>query len=152
MIIPMVLIASAAQTAPAALRPPEMPNIAPCLFDEPDLRVERKSGLPPEVLAGVVRAFAPTRIADAGEYFESTDVVSGKYPQARFLRAYFVRDTWFLWYERGGIALSRFSIAFIQMRDAETRTMVWAPAPGSLFVNNLCAGAKAYLLGARSAG
>ncbi len=152
MIIPMLLIASAAQAAPAALRPPEMPSIAPCVFDEPDLRVERKSGLPPEVLAGVAKAFAPIGIADVGEYFESTDVISGKYPQARFLRAYLVRDTWFLWYERGGIALSRFSIAFVQMRDANTRIMVWAPAPGSLFVDNLCAGTKAYLAGVRSAG
>ena len=149
MIIPMVLITSAAH---AALPPPEMPSVAPCVFDEPDLRVERKSGLPSEVLAGVAKAFAPTGIADAGEYFESTDVISGKYPRARFLRAYFVRDTWFLWYERGGIALSRFSIAFIQMRDARTRAMVWAPAPGSMFVDNLCAGTKAYLSGARSPG
>lgn len=132
---------------------PEMPRFAPCKFEQRAILVERKSELPPEALLELTRLFAPIGgIADAGEFFESSDAATSNAPTARFIRAYFVQNTWFIWFERGGVALTRSTVALTETHGEKTGTTVLRAAPGSHFSGDLCAGSNAFLSGARSAG
>lgn len=113
--------------------------------------MERKADLPPQAASELERLFRPIHgIAEAGEYFERTDVISNKAPQARFIRAYHVRDIWFVWYERGGIVLSTSTLALVPMTAGATGDKVLRYAAGSGFRGDLCAGSKAFIAGARS--
>ncbi len=141
-----------ARTAPVLPdRPiPPMPLFAPCSLEGAAL-VEHKTDLPAGARTELDRFFTPIHgIADAGEFFNSTDVITDNSPQSRFLRAYNVRDIWFIWYERGGIGLERSIIALAPANEAGKAVL--RAQPGSNFVGNLCADMKAYLAGARSAG
>ncbi len=129
---------------------PAMPSFPPCSLAGATL-VEHKTDLPADARTELDRLFAPIHgIADAGTFFNSTDVTTDDSPQARFLRAYHVQNIWFVWYERGGIGLERLVIALAPAN--ETGKVVLRAQPGSNFVGNLCAGMKGYLSGARSAG
>ena len=130
-----------------------MPRFAPCKFRKRAILVERKSDLPPAALLELTRLFVSIGgIADAGEFFESSDAPTSNAPTARFIRAYFVQSTWFIWFERGGIALTRSTVALTETRDDKTGPTVLRATPGSHFVGDLCAGSNAFLSGARSAG
>ena len=46
-------------------------------------------------------------MADRGAAFNATDVIVKPAPAHRFIRAGHAGDTWFVWYEHGGIAYSK---------------------------------------------
>lgn len=139
--------------APSNAATPDRPKLPACSFDGGAALVERKSAMPPEALSEVERLFAPIGgIADKDEFFEASDAPTTKAPTARFIRAYHVRDIWIVWFERGGIGLSSQTVALVPTLDPTSRRMVLRAAGGSSFQGNLCAGSKAFLAGARSAG
>ena len=154
MILSLALVVASlgAQPTPSPSAPP-MPQYPPCDFGQPARLVERMAALPAPVRAELERLFATANgIAEAGAFFESSDAYSGNPPTARFIRAYFVADTWFVWFERGGIGVERNVVALAETDDRDTRTRVVRAVPGSLISTNLCAGSKAFLTGARSVG
>jgi hypothetical protein len=132
---------------------PAMPEFPECRFDRTARLVERLADLPAPVRSEMGRLFESAGgIADAGDYFEASDSAISNAPTARFLRAYFVQDSWLIWFERGGVGLGRHMMAMAERRDDKTGGLVMRTVPGSHFATDLCAGSKAYLMGARSAG
>lgn len=126
---------------------PSAPNLAPCVLGRGAVLVHRKADLPKEAIRELDRLFVPARgLAEAGNYFENTDAPASGAPNARFIRAYHVRNMWFVWIERSG----RFTLTLAPQRDPATGGRVFRLVPGSQFVDNLCAGTKAFLSGARS--
>ena len=74
-------------------------------------------------------------MADRGAPYQATDVVTDKsLPSARFIRAGRYNDSWFLWYERGGIAhikhivLLHLDLELTQVAD-KTYTAMDDPCP-----------------------
>jgi hypothetical protein len=132
---------------------PKASSVPPCVFEGGATLAKSKSDLPPEALSELTRLFAPIGgLADTNEFFNASDVVTKTAPRARFIRAYHVRNIWIVWFERGGIALDRSTVALLPTADqGSTRTMFRATG-GSSFHGNLCAGSKAFLNGARSGG
>ncbi|MBY0284281.1 MAG: hypothetical protein K2W81_09995 [Sphingomonas sp.] len=137
-----------ASTAPTAARPiPLAPNLGACVLGRGSVLIRRKTELPKEAVRELDRLFVQARgLAEAGEYFENTDAPLTNAPSARFIRAYHVDDVWFIWFERSG----RFTLALSPHHDEATGARVFRLVPGSQFVDNLCAGTKAFLSGARS--
>ncbi|MBO9621762.1 MAG: hypothetical protein J7500_03525 [Sphingomonas sp.] len=144
----MLLLASEMQQAPPI---PPMPNLSPCAFERPARLVERKDALPAEAIQELDRLFRSNKgIAEAGAYFEASDSIQiPDAPRSRFLRAYLVGDTWFIWFETGGIGLSRQVVALQPRRRDDGVVQLYA-VPGSLFSGDLCAAGKAFLAGVRS--
>jgi hypothetical protein len=128
-------------------------NLPPCAFDGGAVLVERKGDLPTEASLEIERLFAPIGgIAEAGTFFESSDAATTDAPSARFIRAYHIGDVWIIWFERGGVGLSAHTVALEPETDESTGKQVLRAAPGSSFQGDLCAGSKAFVAGARSAG
>jgi hypothetical protein len=128
---------------------PAVPDLRPCVLEHGSVQVRRKAVLPREVTIELDRLMADARgVAEAGEYFENTDAPVSSAPSARFIRAYHVRNVWFIWLERGGYQ----TVALAPRHDATTGASTFRVVPGSHFVGDLCAGTKAFFLGARSAG
>jgi hypothetical protein len=72
-------------------------------------------------------------------------------PQRRFVRAYFVRDVWLIWYEQGGFGYELRTLALTRgFGDQRGRT--FRATPGSSFTGDLCVASKAFLAGVRSSG
>lgn len=133
---------------------PAPPNLPACTFDMPARRVDKLSDLPGPIRAEVNRFFSAASggLAEAGTRFIPTDYIDDPtVPRRRFIRAYFVRDVWFIWYEQGGFA-SNYMMVALTRQAAEEGPARHLAMPGSRFVGNLCAGSKAFLNGARSAG
>ncbi|AQR74484.1 hypothetical protein [Sphingomonas sp. LM7] len=132
---------------------PAMPAFPACSFDQTAKLVERKTDLPATAAAELERFFQGTQgIAEAGDYFESTDNIRfSDAPRARFVRAYGVGKFWFVWFERGGIGLSRQVVALGPWRGDDGKIGLYT-LPGSHFSGDLCAASKAYLAGVRNAG
>jgi hypothetical protein len=57
---------------------------------------------PPNIRAYLKKQFEP--MADRGQFYNNTDVVTRPAPFARFIRGGKAGAYWFLWYEHGGIA------------------------------------------------
>lgn len=151
MLIPAALIASLASPIVQASIPAP-PNLPDCAFDAPARRVDKLRDLPGPIRAEVSRFFgaASGGLAEAGTMFIPTDYIDDPTaPRRRFIRAYFVRDVWFIWYEQGGFASSYMMVALTR-QSADEGPARHLATPGSRFVGNLCAGSKAYLTGARS--
>jgi len=131
---------------------PPMPDLPACTFDRPARLVTRKADLPADARAELDRLFqASAGIAEANAFFESTDSITTNAPHHRFLRAYRIDDAWLIWFESGGIVLSRAMLALRPLRGDDGRIGLHAD-PGSHFSGDLCASSRAYLMGARSAG
>jgi len=132
---------------------PDTPEPPACSFERSATLVTRKTDLPAAAIAELDRLFETAHgIAEASDYFEVTDSVSvSDAPRARFLRAYGVGELWFVWFERGGIGLSRHVFALGPRRGDDGKIGLHA-LPGSYFAGDLCAASRAYLAGVRSAG
>ncbi|MFZ5747052.1 MAG: hypothetical protein ACOY45_05265 [Pseudomonadota bacterium] len=131
---------------------PPMPDLPACSRGASWQMVARKADLPPDVLAVLDTSFAQTHgIAEAGSDFEAGDSIVTDFPQARFLRAYRIGNQWFIWFERGGAGLSRYLLGIGDVPAGSGRHETGV-LPGSHFTGDLCAGMRACLAGARSAG
>jgi len=74
--------------------------------------VEDLKELDPEVLAVFHTKVQPAYIANHGEPFNATDVVTGNLPARRFVLAGRAPGMWFIFYEHGGIAYHQNLIVF----------------------------------------
>jgi hypothetical protein len=66
--------------------------------------------LPDEVRTFVTAKFGP--LADRGGDFNATDVIIKPAPSRRFIRAGKAGESWFLWFEQGGIAYWKQIVVF----------------------------------------
>lgn len=139
--------------APSAQSAPPAKQLPSCVFEGGAALIERKADLPAEASSELDRLFAQIGgIAEAGQFYESSDVQMTKGPKARFIRAYHVGDLWFVWFERGGIGVSSYTLALAPSLEDASGRKVLKMAPGSSFQGDLCAGSKAFIAGARSGG
>ncbi|HEX3809063.1 MAG TPA: hypothetical protein VHW02_05125 [Rhizomicrobium sp.] len=111
-------------SAAAAQTPPPVPQPdGSCKLHHPSEEVSSFAKMPAPVVAFILnkmRADGSTTtevMADRGTFFNATDVIIGKSPGRRFIRAGHAANKWFLWYERGGIAYSK-SIAIVALNGA----------------------------------
>lgn len=123
-----------------------------CIFAKPSKEIASLKGLPIQVKSEVMRFFSNGGgIADIDGEFNSTDYVEDRsVPGRRFIRAYLTEDVWFIWYEQGGFGRSANTLALTRKRDADGVATIYRATPGSGFSGDLCAGSKAFLLGARA--
>lgn len=131
---------------------PAMPEFPACSFEQSAKVAARKTDLPAAALAEVEGFLQGTQGIAAGDYFDS----SGSFrisdtPRARFVRAYGVGKLWFVWFERGGIGLSRQVVALGPGHGDDGEIGLYA-LPGSHFSADLCAASEACLARVRSAG
>ena len=96
-LLALLLTASAA----AASEEPSSPNFT-CKLAHAATMYDSLKQLPPLLASALREKIGP--MADRGEFFNATDVIIKPGPGRRFIRAGHVRDTWFVWYEQGGIA------------------------------------------------
>jgi hypothetical protein len=95
------------------------------------VKVETLSGVDPAV-ATQLRSKVAGPIADRGEPFQATDVITDDRPQRRFVLAGRSDDAgtfWVVCYEHGGIGY-HYHVALFQSQAAETRILVagqWLP-------------------------
>jgi hypothetical protein len=92
-----------------------------------------------EKMPAPIRAYISEHIgpmADRGQFFNSTDVVTTPGPANRFIRGGEIGERWFLWYEHGGIAYYRNVVLFSS--DPSGTPHVIAEKQG-LWADNLCA-------------
>jgi len=66
----------------------------------------------PDVLAVFHAKVQPEYIANHGERFNATDVVTEDLPARRLVLAGSARGLWFIWYEHGGIAYHHDLVVF----------------------------------------
>lgn len=71
-----------------------------CALKTPVQEVHSVLQMAPEVR----KLVAP--MADPGSPFQSTDVIEGRLPTRRLIRAGHRGNDWFVWYEQGGVAYS----------------------------------------------
>lgn len=125
---------------------PDMPRLAPCNI-KADVMASSMRALPAPVRSELLSFFAPDRgIADAGESYNSTDVITGSVPGRRFLRAYRAGPTWIVWYESGGLMTMHHVIA-IRSEASSRGQVAYRVQPGTSLGGNLCAASKAILAG-----
>lgn len=157
MLSPLLLL-SLAQAPPARTEAwterhfPKPIAVPACAFAQPSKEVSSLKDLPQQVREEVMRFFtAGGGLADVDGEFNSTDFIDDRrVPVRRFIRAYLTRDVWFIWYEQGGLARSTNTLALTRQRDGDGIATLFRATPGSGFSGNLCAGAKAFLSGARA--
>ena len=82
----------------------------PCTLAHQAEFFERLEDMPAPIRADVHRRLGD--IAGPGEAFNSTDVVSDDTPNRRFLRGVRSGNSWFVWYEHGGVGLHRHVLAY----------------------------------------
>ena len=100
----------------------------PVGFDPTDFSsVRGKSGIPVAVLEQFASLCGDCLLADVGEPFNSTDVITPALPARRLLVAGVSASTWFLEYEHGGRGLHS-HFALFEMRDGHA-SCVWANGP-----------------------
>lgn len=127
-----------------------MPVLEECRL-EGATRVDRMSALPAAV-SGALRGVIGNGLADAGEPFNASDVVTSDppVPQRRFLRAYHHGGRWIVWYEHGGIGYHLHAIGLIQRKGrAAPEPYPWANYGGGT-ATALCAGSRAFFDGAQT--
>lgn len=137
-IIALILLASLA-CAVSAAAPPGVKLRAPTAkLDEKDfVAVASLRELDPVVRVELFRRAGGEPMADAGERFQSTDVVMEKLPSRRFVvggRERSAGGLWILCYEHGGIAY-HYHVGLLR-RKADTFEVVssgqWVPKPPDL--------------------
>lgn len=127
-------------------------EVPACTFAKPSKEIASLNGLPSQVRSEVLRFFSNGGgIANVDGEFNSTDYVEDRsVPRRRLIRAYFTEDVWLIWYEQGGFGRSANTLALTRQRDGDGVATVYRATPGSGFSGELCAGSKAFLLGARA--
>ncbi len=93
--------AAAALAALALLGAAPMPD-ANCRLRHSELRVYSLAKLPANIRQALIAIAGP--MADRGQPFNATDVVTKRAPFNRFIRADAYSEYWSVWYEHGGIA------------------------------------------------
>jgi hypothetical protein len=93
--------------------------------------------LPHDIRTFVTTKFGP--IAERGGDFNATDVIVKPAPSRRFIRAGKAGDTWFLWYEQGGIAYWKQIVVFKAARVLRQER--------ASFRDNLCTATDALIVG-----
>lgn len=131
----------------------EMPKLAPCEFGQPAQQTLLLEALPKEIQSELSRFFGPAGgLVDANGAFNRTDVIDDpKVPQRRFVRAYFVQNTWLIWYEHGGFGYHLHTLALTRWPGGRSDQANYRATPESSFTGDLCVGSKAFLAGARAA-
>ncbi|PSJ40540.1 hypothetical protein [Allosphingosinicella deserti] len=130
---------------------PDTPVFPPCPLSE-DIVVHSLMQVPVEVSTELNRFFKDsTPMSDAGGPFNSIDVVDGRVPSRRFLRAYQAGRYWVIWYELGGFASGLRTIALRRDELRRNGASTYQIAPGTAFAANLCIATRAILSGVRSA-
>lgn len=148
------ILASTITSSPEADMPVSMGSRnSECAFGQPAILASSIRELPDTVGSELQRFFEPVGgMADAEQAFNSTDqAVYRAAPQRRFIRAYFVRDVWLVWYEHGGFAYHLQMLALTRQPARSGNQHVFRAAPGSSFTGDLCAASKAFLAGVRAA-
>lgn len=132
---------------------PDMPVLPACDLGRDAGMSLSIANLPKEAASELYRYFkSGGGIAEADGPYNSTDVVDGKIPTYRFIRAYNVRDYWIIWYERGSIGTSQVTIALEQDKAAKDGRHTYRTMPGTALSGDLCEATKALLVGVRSGG
>ena len=156
--IAMILLAAMLQTAPLRAEvwkernQPDMPVLPRCDLGSGTTIADSIKALPTDVVGELTRFFEATiPMSDAGGPFNSTDVVDGRVPNRRFLRAYRTERYWVIWYELGGRISGPRTIALHRNPARTNRAAMFQIAPGTAFAGDLCIAAKAILSGVRSA-
>jgi hypothetical protein len=93
----------------AASEEPGEPDFS-CALVHPATMYDSLKALPGDIRTFVTTKFGP--MAERGGAFNATDVIMKPAPSRRFIRAGKTGDTWFLWYEQGGIAYWKQIIVF----------------------------------------
>jgi hypothetical protein len=157
----MLLLLSMAMSQASPLPPetwkegnhPDMPVLPACGLGKGAGMSVSIANLPKEASSELLRYFkSGGGIAEADGAYNSTDVVDGKIPRYRFIRAYHVKDYWIIWYERGGIVTGQMTLALEPDKVAKDGRHNYRTMPGTALSGNLCAATKALLIGVRSGG
>lgn len=112
--------------------------------------VYRLADLPPAVASEARRGFAVGGIAEAGAPYNATDVMREGLPQRQFVRGYGVGRYWILWFEQGGFASGRRTVALRRVDPRKGGAARYQMEPGTVFAGDSCAASKAILAGVRS--
>lgn len=91
---------------------PAMSPYAGRIVGEPFALVDDLKKIDPQVLAVFYSKVRPEYIANRGEKFNSTDVVTENLPARRFVLAGNASRIWFILYEHGGIAYHHDLVVF----------------------------------------
>ena len=103
------------------------PSTSEHLLDGQFKVVSKTDGIPIDIKQAFskVTREAPFAMADPGKKFQVTDVVHDRsLPRRRLVFAGFQGDTWFVHYERGGLAHSYFVVAF-NVKDQDDVDFAW---------------------------
>ena len=83
---------------------PDMPILPACDLGKKAKVATYIASLPKEVSAELARLSRSVGgVSEANCPYNSTDVVDGRVPTRRFIRAYHVQNNWIVWYEHGGL-------------------------------------------------
>lgn len=129
---------------------PEMPRLPPCALQDASV-VMTLTALPEPLAVEIQRFFESIGgMSDAGGPYNSTDVIDGKVPRSRFLRAYRVGNAWIIWFEKGGFVSGPRTLAFRENKQVRAGERAYQAMPGTFFSGELCMATKAILAGVRS--
>ncbi|HEX4302698.1 MAG TPA: hypothetical protein VHZ78_07890 [Rhizomicrobium sp.] len=95
------MLALGAASCASAKPPAADPNLR-CTFTHPATSVHTLKALPVWLRGYIHDQIGP--MADAGETFNATDVVSKPAPFNRFIRGGKIGAYWYIWFEHGGFA------------------------------------------------
>lgn len=126
---------------------PDPPVLPACKLGTEAAHIETMRDLPPAGLIELKRVFERDGISDVGGPFNSTDVIDGKTPMRRFMRAYLVKTELVVWYEKGGLAPGPRTVLLIRKNWNNEKTSNFRMVPNTFFMGNLCAATRAILDG-----
>lgn len=129
---------------------PDMPRLPICNFRS-KAHTNKIIDLPKEVSSELARFFKPAGgLSESNGPFNSTDVVDGRVPSRRFLRAYPIGSIWVVWYEHGGFSHNIQTIALVKQANDHSNGASLRVQGGTTFGGDLCAATKAIVAGVRT--
>lgn len=126
---------------------PDRPVLPACNLGTDAAHIKTMSDLPPAGLTELKRIFERDGISDVGGPFNSTDVIDGKTPMRRFIRAYLVKTELVVWYETGRPASGSRTVLLTRTNWNNEKTSNSRTVSNTFFSGNLCAATRAILDG-----
>ncbi len=129
---------------------PDMPIVSACKIGH-ETPVSKFSKLPVAVRVELNRFFGPVGgLSEADGPFNSSDVVNGKVPSRRFIKAYHLGNAWVIWYERGGFFHNLQTIELASQANDRDKGNTLRVQPATTFIGDLCTATKAIVGGVRT--
>lgn len=126
---------------------PDPPVLPVCKLGPEAAHIKTMRDLPPAGLIELKRVFEKDGISDVDGPFNSTDVIDGKTPMRRFIRAYLVKTELVVWYEKGGLTSGPRTVLLTRTNWNNEKTADFRTVPNTFFTGNLCAATSALLDG-----